>query len=578
MMLARQVIAGARELKNIRLSYIRKAFSLMARREKIGVGVLALVALLNAGYAGHAFYLAHTHEAPASGGEYHEGLLGQPRLINPLTAMSNTDLALTHLIYSGLFNYATDGTLIPDLAESLPVISEDQKQYTIKLKHNVKWHNNQTFNADDVVFTIHALQDPAYKSPLRSEWLNTSVDKTDDYTVVFTNKDIAGPFIHNLTLPIIAKSVWSGVDPANFFQSNASLAAVGTGPYAIKEIRKLPSGKVQGITLEAFPYYYNGMPNINLVQMSFYDSPDDVINALHSGEIQGFGFVPFDRSVHIDSQNDALLVQELPQPQYQALFFNLRNKLFADKNVRTALSLGTDRGQIIQEVYNGSARLASGPILPEQLGFNPAVAVPDYDLEAAQTLLDKAGWTVNAATKIRSKSGQQFLITIATNDFVLNSRTAELIQKQWEKLNIKVQLNILPTKELSDNTIRPRNFDALLFSQRLGADPDPFVFWHSSQVKNPGLNVSGFNNAEADKLISGGRSTTHRDIREKDYRRFEEIIADQVPALFLSQSVYIYATETNIKNTTIKILYDPAFRFEDITHWYIDTQRAWGAQ
>jgi peptide/nickel transport system substrate-binding protein len=573
---ARQIAAGVRQLKNFRLSYLRKAFSLMAFREKIALAVLAALALANAGYSVNAFYVAHTHIIPTGGGEYREGLLGQPRLINPLSAATNTDLAITNLVFSGLYTYSTDGSIIPDLADGMPAISEDQKQYTIKLKQNVKWHDNRQFTADDVIFTIQTLQDPAYKSPLRGEWLNTSIDKTDDYTIVFSNKDISGPFIYNLTLPIISRAVWGKIDAENFSLSSANLEAVGTGPYAIKEIKKLPTGQIQSMSLEAFPYYYNGKANIDTVRLVFYDSPDEVINALHGREIQGFGFIPFDRSVHISGDNKSLNIVELPQPQYQAVFFNLGNKLFADKNVRRALSLGTDRGEILGDVYNNSARLISGPILPEQLGFNPDIVAPVYDLTQAQALLDAAGWKINAETGVRTKNGQPFQLTMSTNDFVLNSRSAELIQKQWEKLNIKVVLNILPAKELGDNIIKPRSFDALLVSQKLSADPDPFVFWHSSQIKNPGLNLSGFNDAEADKLISSARSTTHRDVREQNYQRFQEILADQTPALFLNQSVYIYAIDTGIRNAAMNILYDPAFRFANIARWYIDTRRAWG--
>jgi peptide/nickel transport system substrate-binding protein len=571
-----QLRAGLREIKNFRLSYIGKAFSLMARREKMALLALVVLALGNAGISLNSFYINHTHAVPDQGGEYREGLIGQPRLINPLTATTTTDLSLVGIIYSGLYSYDTDGNIVPDLADGMPQISADQKQYTIHLKRNVKWHNNQNFTADDVVFTITTLQNPAYQSPLRNEWLNSAVSKTDDYTVVFANRDISGPFIHNLTLPIIPKSVWGGVSAANFTQSNFNLEAIGTGPYAIKGIQKSRSGKIQNISLGSFPYYHGGQADIDTITFNFYDTPDDVINALHGREIQGFGFLPFDRSVHIANDNSSFQVLKLPQPQYQALFFNLGNKLFDDVRVRRALSLATDRSEIISDVYNGDARLLSGPILPEQLGYNPAVAVPGYDLAAAQNLMDQAGWKLDPATNLRTKNKAPFEITIATNDFSLNSRAAELLQKDWQKLNISVKLNILPTKDLSDSVIRPRNYAALLFSQRLGPDPDPFVFWHSSQIKNPGLNLTGFANSEADKLISEARNTTHNDVRAKDYSRFQEIIADQVPALFLNQNVYIYVLDKSVKGTNVKVLFDPNERFENVARWYTQERRAWG--
>ena len=91
-------------------------------------------------------------------------------MLKSLLAHDEPDLTLTNLIYSGLYKYDSNGQLVPDLADGMPKISEDQKQYTINLKQNVKWHNGKSLTADDVVFTIQTLQDPSYKSPLRVLW------------------------------------------------------------------------------------------------------------------------------------------------------------------------------------------------------------------------------------------------------------------------------------------------------------------------------------------------------------------------------------------------------------------------
>ena len=104
---------------------------------------------------------------PGRGGIYTEGMLGQPTYINPLLATQEPDLSLTDLVFSGLYKYDQNGQLSPDLADGMPIISADQKQYTINLKHNAKWHNGKPLTADDVLFTIQTVQDPSFKSPLQ---------------------------------------------------------------------------------------------------------------------------------------------------------------------------------------------------------------------------------------------------------------------------------------------------------------------------------------------------------------------------------------------------------------------------
>ncbi|MEK7161701.1 MAG: ABC transporter substrate-binding protein, partial [Patescibacteria group bacterium] len=158
---------GAKKLKHLSLSRLRKVFSLMGKREKIVLFSLLAAAIFSLLWSGRNFYLSRTTPTPHFGGTYSEGLLGQPTYLNPLLAHQETELALTKLIFSGLYKYGANGQLVPDLADDMPQISADQKQYTINLKREAKWHNDKPVTADDITFTFQLLKDPAYKSPLR---------------------------------------------------------------------------------------------------------------------------------------------------------------------------------------------------------------------------------------------------------------------------------------------------------------------------------------------------------------------------------------------------------------------------
>lgn len=570
----RGIFSGLKQAKHIRLSYFRKVFSLIGKKEKIALLTLTGLAAVSLFISLKNFYYSHTLPAAADGGSYSEGLLGQPGYINPLLAHSDTDLALTRLVFSGLYKFDSKGLLTPDLAEGLPIISQDQKQYTVNLKKNAKWHDDKPFNADDVIFTFQTIKDPAYKSPLRGSWSATAVEKLSDYSVRFTTKDISGPFIFNLVQPILPQHLWSRVEPQNFVLSKLNLEAVGTGPFAIKEIKKLPSGKIEQISLDAFAGYHNGRPKLSLLTIKFYDTENDVLNALHSKEITGYGYTPLGSNLYLDKSQSDFQVISVPLPQYQVVFFNLNNKVLSDPAVRTALSLATDKQKIIDAIFKGNALLPADPLLFDARG-NSAAANNAFDLEKAKKNLDAAGWTIDAKTGQRAKKNISLAFTITTNDFLLNSKAAESLAAQWKQLNISVNLDVVTTQQLTDNVIRSRAFDVLLFPQKFGVDPDPFIFWHSSQIKDPGVNITGFSDPAADKLITEARTTTNQDVRQQKYQQFNQLISQKVPAIFLDQTEYIYAVDKNIKNISISNLYEASQRFYDIPKWYLAEKRVW---
>lgn len=563
----RHAAAGLKYARTIRLSSLRKVFSLMSRGEKIAVIALGLAAAVNLFLSLRTGYERITIPVAAVGGAYTEGMVGQPSLINPLLAYQDEDITLTRLVFSGLYRYDGGGEVIPDLADGMPQISEDQKQYTVNLKKNVRWHNDQPFSADDVVFTFAALKDPAYKSPLRTLWLSTSVEKTGDFQVKFTTKDISGPFLHNLTLPIISRSVWGSENPSTFTLSDKNLQAIGTGPYSIREIKKLKSGKVQQITLGSFAHYHGERAKVESLTLKFYETEQDLLNALHSKEVEGLGYVPSNSNLFLDADGSSLNVLKLRLPQYQVAFFNTQRKALGDREVRRALQLATDRQAIIREALKDNALLPAWP-------YDVAAGNPGADAEAARRTLDAAGWKPNAETGIRSKKGTVLEFTISTNDSLLNSKAAEMLARQWETVGAKVHLNILPSRQLTDTQIKTRNFEVLVFPQKLAADPDPFLFWHSSQMKDPGLNLTGFDSAAADKLITEARTTTNQELREQKYREFYALLEQEAPAILLSQTQYVYAVHDKIKNVGIERLFDPTQRFYSLPDWYIEQRRA----
>ncbi len=557
-------------LKTLNFSLLRKVFSLMGKTEKtLLVGLLSII-LLSLVWSIKNTYQAITTPAPGFGGTLTEGFLGQPVYLNPVLAFSNIDTALNHLIYSGLYKYDAQGNLEPDLAESLPEISEDQKQYTIKLKANVQWHNGKKFSADDVIFTISNLKNPEVKSPLKASWNSTTVEKLNDTTLKFTTKEISGPFVHNLTVPILPQNLWKKV-PANAFAiSDLNLKPIGSGPYRIQEIKKLPSGKIQAISFTAFAKYHGGEPKIENFIAKFYDTETDIANALKSEQIQTFGYTPFENEVGLAFKKDSYTTLNLPTPQFQVLFFNFKNPVLAERKIRLALAGITPTTELINQAWANKATLTDSFL--NFYTHTKSTTAPNT-LEQINNLLLSAGYSKDVATGQWQKNQKALELKLFTNDFYPNQKAGELIASAYTAFGIKTTVNALPSKQLTDEVIKTRNFDLLVYGQKFGPDPDPFGFLHSSQKNFPGLNLSGFDNPETDKLLTSAHASTNQTLRLEKYAQLDQLIKEQAPILFLAHTNYAYVMHKTLKGVNFKQLFDTASRFFDTPNWYINETR-----
>src|SRR5207249_3291203 len=140
--------------------------------------------------------------------------------------------------------------------------------------------------ADDVVFTVSKIQDPALKSPIRANWEGVSVAKVDDHTVSFTLKSPYAPFIENLTLGILPKSLWQNVSSDEFPFSNLNTSPVGSGPYRVADTARTSSGIPSSYTLKSFNNYALGEPYISTFTLHFYQNEDALVEALKGGSVE----------------------------------------------------------------------------------------------------------------------------------------------------------------------------------------------------------------------------------------------------------------------------------------------------
>jgi peptide/nickel transport system substrate-binding protein len=561
---------GLKLIPRLRPHHLPEMFENLSRKEFYTIAVCVLL-ILSAG--GFLIYSGITSKSGDSkfGGELVEGLIGQPQFINPVLAPArNVDTDLSRIVFAQLLKYDNQQNLVPDLAESLPQISSDQKTYTIKLKPNLKWQDGKPLTAEDVLFTIETIQDTTYDSPLRVNWSRVKAEKLDDLTLTFKLREVSVSFSGNFTFGILPRHIWEGVPANNFRLSDINLNAIGSGPFKVEEIQKTSDGTIKSITLKYNEYYHEGRPYLDNLTFRFYADTDELVNAFQAKKIQSFGYVPFDKKAYL-TPSDKFSQYRINLPEYQAVFFNQsQNPVLADKAVRQALWLTTDRKQIIDDVYLGFASESFGPILPGSLGYNENLAKSAHlSITEAVDILTRGGWVMDPATGLRTKNKKSLEFSLATNNLPLNVKAAQTLQNQWSQIGAKINLIIVSSAELQQDYIRPRNFDALLFSESTGGDQDPFSFWHSSQSHDPGLNISEFNNTEADKLLVEARRTNDETVRVRDYMRFQEIVNSELPAIFVVRSLYIYNVPKKLQGINFENLAFSSERFSNINQWYL---------
>lgn len=550
----------------------QRFFQVLSHREKITVNILILATSVSLVATVLGFYFHFTKAVPIPGGDYSEGIIGQPLYVNPILAQgSDADQDLCSLVYSGLFKYDSDGKLVPDLAESYEV-SQDRLTYTVFLKKNVKWHDNEPFTSDDVLYSIQAIQDPAFKSPLRQSWQGVGVETVDENAIRFILQSPYSFFLNNLTVGILPRHIWEMVAPANFPLAEYNLRPVGTGPFKFSDFEKDSEGNILSFDLESNENYFGQKPFLNRISFSFYFDEDSMLEAYNNKQIFGVSYLSPSRLGDIKSRRSAS-VHSIGVPRYFAVFFNQqKSKVLSDRDVRKALSLSTDRKAIVSEILSGEGKEIYSPIPPGSFGFTDDVKKFEFNPEEAAKTLEEAGWK-KGDDGFRKKDNQPLQFKFVTTDWPDLIETAELLKRQWEAVGIKVDFEALALQDVQQNYIRPREYDALLFGQMLGIDPDPLPFWSSSQTRDPGLNLALYSNQEVDKILEKIRQESDEEKKSELYKKFQQTVSEDVPAVFLYSPNYIYVTNKKVQGISINSMASSEKRFANVTEWFMKTKR-----
>lgn len=555
--------------------FFSSRFESLRRARRRVVLWLVLIAVILLGIIAQIFIRRDATTATGgTGGTYIEGALGPIETLNPLFATSSAELSASQLMFSSLYHYDAKGSLHTDVATSL-AYNEASKTYTAQLRDDVRWHDGHKLTAKDVVFTINLIKNPAVRSPLRVNWVDVQAKAVNDTTVQFVLPATYAAFPHALTFPILPEHMLGSATPSSMRQAPFNHSPVGSGPFKFQILQSTNNARrPKTVHVVAFDGYYGGRPKLDRFELQAYSTQQDIVSALQAGELSG----ATDLSVVMrkDIPRNQYTTTTVPTDRGVYLLMNNTNPILKDRAVRKALQLGTNTAAIRTSLGEGVQRL-DGPFIPSQLGGINTPSADKPDRAKAAAMLDEAGWKLADGSKVRSKDGQKLEIMITTTKGAEYEAVLAKVMEQWQQLGVAVTQQVIDRSATSSTfvqgTLQGRSYDVLLYELAIGADPDVYAYWHSSQTGYQGYNFVNYTSCTADAALASARTRLEPKLRAAKYKAFAEQWYSDVPAIGLYRSASVYATGPGVQAIQQgDTLVSGADRYADVLRWTVTTR------
>ncbi len=512
---------------------------------------------------------------PIPGGTWNEGLVGSPRFINPVLAVSNIDKDLTTLVHSGLVRRLPDGSYTGDLAESYEV-DKSGLVYTFILKDDIEFHDGKKITSEDVIYTIDRIKDPLEKSPRNIEWQGVSAKAIDEKTITMTLKQPFSDFLDIATIGIIPKHVYGKYSADAFAQAEENIEAIGAGPYKIKNI-KTKKNMPKSITLERSN---KKSGYIKKMVFTFYENEADAVSGLTSGNIDHLGSVSAKSAKELEDRGYSVTLASFPR--LYGIFFNTKeSNVLAEPNATASIANSIDKQEIIDTVLDGFGNKIDAP-LPTALAQKIDFSYSRIDIVKT---MEKSGWKkgedgiwektiskIPPGSKKAEKSVEKFAFTITTSDTPELRMGAEQIAASLKKQGILASVASFDNASLEEK-IRTRDYEALYYGIQVSRESQVYAFWHSSQREHPGLNIAGYTNSKVDSILEELQKETNPDQRLVLWKKFTNSFFADTPAVFIYSPSYIYVHRNKPEFNLNPAVHFTNDRFINIREWYLETEK-----
>ncbi len=460
---------------------------------------------------------------------------GDALTLDPHAQNEGPTANLNRQIYEPLVERARDGKLVPTLALSWR-ITEDPTVWEFKLRQNVKFHNGNAFNADDVIFTFQraALPTSDYKGYITSV---ESVTKTDDHTVRIKTKGPNPILVQNLTNLFMMDKEWAEANnatkPQDFKNREENFAvrnSNGTGPFTL--VSREPD--VKTVMKRNDAYWGRGESPLEITELTLTPIKADAtrVAALLSGEVDFVQDVPVqdierlkgspNLAVTTGPENRTIFLgMDVTSPQLRSSDVKGKNP-FAEVKVRQAMNMAINR-EAIQRVVMRTQSVSAGAIVPPFVnGYTKELdAQPRVDVTKAKALLAEAGYPNGFSVSFN-----------CPNDRYLNDESiCQAAVGMLGQIGVKANL-VSQSKSLHFPLIQKAETDFYLVGWGVPTYDSEYIFsylYHTRTDKFGSWNPTRYSNAEMDKLIQGLSSETNIEKRNANIAQiWKQVAADQI--------------------------------------------------
>jgi len=456
------------------------------------------------------------------------GQIAEPQSLDPQAVTAVNDFRILVNLYDGLVRFA-DGTLEvePSLAESWE-ISDDGLTYTFTLREGVTFHDGTPFDAEAVQFNFERMLDEEHPfhdtGPFPLAFFFSAVESVvalDATTVEFTLNEPFAPFLSNLAYPtgLIVSPAAVEAHGEDFGRN-----PVGTGAYRFEEWR----GN-QRVVLTRNEGYWNGAPQPEAVVFRPLTDANTRVAEMLSGGLDIMVEVPPDAVADFREAPD-FEVHEQAGPHLWFLILNLREGPFAERAVRQAANFAIDKRSLVDDVLQGTAEVAAGPIAPAfAWAYNDALEPYPYDPERARELLAEGGYEGETITFYVTEGGSGMLDPVAMGtaiqaDLAEVGMNVEIETYEWNTFLGRVNPGLEGRADMAEMAWMTNDPDTLPFlALRTEAFPE-----------QGGFNSGYYSNETVDELLNQARVATDRDDRAALYREVQEIVWEDAPWVFVA--------------------------------------------
>jgi peptide/nickel transport system substrate-binding protein len=437
-------------------------------------------------------------------------------------------------------------------------ISPDGLTFTFQLRHGVVFSDGSPFTADDVVFSFDLTMNPATDCPAYRQQFDTvaSCTKINDYEVVFKMKEPFYQTFENLGagLEILSKAFYSKytIDQIN----NSVGLLIGTGPYrmATPDGWKPDPGKIELLRND---HYWGVPPSFDRIVFLQTESDSTELIMFTNGEEDVISLHPQQYKLLLQSPDVVARTNhwdyETPLAPYAYIAWNQKRNgkptIFADKRVRQAMTMLTDRQGVCDSIYLGYAVPAKGPYSRLSKQSDPALQDWPYDPDRAKALLKQAGFEDRGHGVLELADGTQlsFKLTYPSKNETTD-RMMQYIKDGYARAGVGCELDPLDWSILLQR-LKTRDYDTISLSWAAGGlEDDIYQMFDSSQIVGDGDNVMSYSNPELDAAIRKARTTVDETARMQFWHQCESILHEDQPYTFLIRPKALRFMDKRIEN------------------------------